>query len=112
MQAKETFKVTPTAAEKLKDLAKKQGLEPVLRVKIVSGGCAGMTYELDFCKEAPGEKDIVWETMGVKVVLDPMSALYVMNSELDYSESLMGTGFKIKNPNAKASCACGESFYV
>lgn len=112
MQAEETFRVSPAAAEKIKELAKKQGLEPVLRVKVVSGGCAGMTYEMDFCREPPGEKDIVWETGGVKVVVDPMSALYVLKSELDYAESLMGSGFKIKNPNAKASCACGESFYV
>ncbi len=113
MEAKAEFKVTPTAAEKLKDLAKKQGLEaPVLRVKVVSGGCAGMTYQMDFVRDPPAEKDIVWEAEEVKVVLDPMTALYVMNSELDYQESLMGAGFKINNPNAKASCACGESFYV
>ncbi|MFQ5837753.1 MAG: HesB/IscA family protein [Thermoplasmata archaeon] len=113
MEADQIFEVTPTAAEKLKELARKQGLNvPTLRVKVVSGGCAGMTYQMDFSKEPPGEKDIVWETRGVKVVLDPMAALYVMNSELDYQEGLMGSGFKIKNPNAKASCACGESFYV
>jgi iron-sulfur cluster assembly protein len=113
MQAEEVFRVTPTAAEKLKEMARKQGLEePVLRVKVVSGGCSGMTYEMDFCKEPPGDKDIVWETSGVRVVIDPKSALYVMKSELDYVESLMGSGFKIRNPNAKASCACGESFYV
>lgn len=113
MEAKPSFNVTEVAQEKLKDIARKQGMEaPVLRVKVVSGGCAGMTYNLDFSKEGPGEKDIVWQSGGVKVLLDPMTALYVMSSTLDYQEGLMGAGFKLKNPNAKGSCACGESFYV
>ncbi len=113
MAAKQTFKITPVAEDKLKELARKQGMEaPILRVKVMSGGCAGMTYQMDFSKEPPGEKDLVWKAGDVKVLLDPMSALYVMNSELDYTEGLMGSGFKIKNPNAKGSCACGESFYV
>lgn len=107
------FKVSEKAATKLKEIASKQGLEgPVLRVKVVSGGCSGMTYELDFAKDPATERDIVWESRGVQVLLDPMSALYVMNSEMDYTEGLMGSGFKIKNPNAKGHCACGESFYV
>lgn len=113
MEAQVAFRVTPVAAEKLKELAQKQGKdEPILRVKVVSGGCAGMTYQMDFEEGGAGEKDIVWEVDDVTVRLDPMTALYVMNSELDYAEGLMGAGFKIHNPNAKASCACGESFYV
>lgn len=113
MEAKPDFKVTPTASEKLKEIAAKQGMDaPMLRVKVVSGGCSGMTYQMDFVQDPLTEKDIVWEAGEVKVVLDPMSALYVMNSELDYTESLMGSGFKIKNPNATGTCACGESFYV
>lgn len=113
MEAQTEFKVTATAAEKLREIAAKQGMDaPILRVKVVSGGCSGMTYHMDFVPEPEAEKDIVWESQDVKVVLDPMSALYVMNSELDYTESLMGSGFKITNPNAKGTCACGESFYV
>ncbi len=113
MAAEVNFSVTPEAAEKLKELAAKQGMEePRLRVKVVSGGCAGLTYQMDFAKESPGEKEILWEINGVEVILDPMTALYVMNSELDFKDGLMGAGFKINNPNAKASCACGESFYV
>ncbi|MFQ6012239.1 MAG: HesB/IscA family protein [Thermoplasmata archaeon] len=112
MQAEPTFEVTEPAAAKLKELAAKQGLNtPRIRVRVVSGGCSGMSYNVDFAKEAE-EKDIVWETRGVKVLLDPMSALYVMNSQMDYTEGLMGSGFKIKNPNAQGTCACGESFYV
>ncbi len=113
MQAKVEFKVTSTAAKKLKELADKQDMEaPVLRVKVVSGGCSGMTYQMDFVRDPASDKDIVWKSGEVKVVLDPMTALYTMGSELDYKEGLMGAGFKINNPNAKASCACGESFYV
>lgn len=113
MAAEVKFNVTPDAAVKLKELADRQGMdEPLLRVKVVSGGCAGMSYQMDFSEEAPGEKGLLWEVNGVKVILDPMTALYVMNSELDYKDGLMGAGFKINNPNAKASCACGESFYV
>ncbi|MFQ5986025.1 MAG: HesB/IscA family protein [Thermoplasmata archaeon] len=112
MEAKPTFEVTDTAAAKLKELAEKQGFgAPLVRIKVVSGGCSGMTYNVDFARE-PDDKDIVWETRGVKVLLDPMSALYVMNSQMEYSEGLMGSGFKIKNPNAQGTCACGESFYV
>ncbi len=112
MQAKPTFEVTGPAAAKLKELAEKQGLDaPRIRVKVVSGGCSGMAYNVDFA-EGTEEKDIVWETRGVEVLLDPMSALYVMNSKMEYSEGLMGSGFKIKNPNAQGTCACGESFYV
>lgn len=112
-EAQVNFRFTETAATKLKEIAAKQEMEePVLRVKVVSGGCSGMTYDLDFAKEPPSEKDIVWETDGIRVLLDPMSALYMMNSEMDYAEGLMGSGFKIKNPNASGTCACGESFYV
>lgn len=112
-EARTNFQVTEKAAVKLKELAGRQGREvPVLRVQVVSGGCSGMTYNLDFAKEPPEERDIIWESRGVQVLLDPMSALYVMNSEMDYAEGLMGSGFKIKNPNAKGHCACGESFYV
>ncbi len=112
MQARPTFEVTEPAATKLRELAEKKGQAAArIRVKVVSGGCSGMSYKVDFA-EGADEKDIVWETRGVEVLLDPMSALYVMNSRMEYSEGLMGSGFKIKNPNASGTCACGESFYV
>ena len=80
----------------------------VLRVAVVGGGCSGLQYKMDL-QDAPANRDILVETSGVRVVVDPKSALYVTGSELDYVEALDG-GFKVKNPNAATSCSCGESF--
>ena len=80
----------------------------VLRVAVVGGGCSGLQYKMDL-QDAPANRDILVETAGVRVVVDPKSALYVTGSELDYVDALDG-GFKVKNPNAATSCSCGESF--
>ena len=103
------IKLTPSAAEKVGSLLKKQGRPAgVLRVAVVGGGCSGLQYKMDL-QDSPATRDILVETSGVKVVVDPKSALYVTGSELDYLDSLEG-GFKVKNPNAATSCSCGESF--
>ena len=80
----------------------------VLRVTVVGGGCSGLQYKMDL-QDGPANRDILVESGGVKVVVDPKSALYVTGSELDYSDALDG-GFKVKNPNAATTCSCGESF--
>ena len=104
------IKVTPSAAEKVNSLLAKQGRPSgVLRVAVVGGGCSGLQYKMDL-QDQPASRDILVETSGVKVVVDPKSALYVTGSELDYVDALQGGGFKVKNPNAAASCSCGESF--
>jgi len=103
------IKLTPTAAKKIGSLLTKQGRSAgVLRVAVVGGGCSGLQYKMDL-QDAPANRDILVETSGVRVVVDPKSALYVTGSELDYIEALEG-GFKVKNPNAATSCSCGESF--
>jgi len=103
------IKLTPSAATKVGSLLTKQGRPAgVLRVAVVGGGCSGLQYKMDL-QDAPANRDILVETAGVKVVVDPKSALYVTGSELDYLDSLDG-GFKVKNPNAATSCSCGESF--
>lgn len=103
------IKITPTAAERITALLKKQGRPGgVLRVSVVGGGCSGLQYKMDL-QDAPATRDFLVETGGVKVVVDPKSALYVTGSELDYLDALDG-GFKVKNPNAATSCSCGESF--
>jgi len=103
------IKLTRSAAEKVGSLLKKQGRPAgVLRVAVVGGGCSGLQYKMDL-QDSPATRDILVETSGVKVVVDPKSALYVTGSELDYLDSLEG-GFKVKNPNAATSCSCGESF--
>jgi iron-sulfur cluster assembly protein len=102
-------KLTPTAALKVSSLLTKQGRPTgVLRVAVIGGGCSGLQYKMDL-QDAPANRDILVESGGVKVVVDPKSALYVTGSELDYLDALDG-GFKVKNPNAATTCSCGESF--
>ncbi|HVV01166.1 MAG TPA: iron-sulfur cluster assembly accessory protein [Verrucomicrobiae bacterium] len=103
------IKLTPSAAGKVTSLLTRQGRPSgVLRVAVVGGGCSGLQYKMDL-QDSPASRDILVETGGVRVVVDPKSALYVTGSELDYIDALEG-GFKVKNPNAATSCSCGESF--
>lgn len=102
-------KLTANAALKVSTLLTKQGRpNGVLRVAVVGGGCSGLQYKMDL-QDGPANRDILVESAGVRVVVDPKSALYVTGSELDYVNTLDG-GFKVKNPNAATSCSCGESF--
>jgi iron-sulfur cluster assembly protein len=104
------IKVTASAGRKVTSLLTKQGRPAgVLRVAVVGGGCSGLQYKMDL-QDAPASRDILVETGGIKVVVDPKSALYVTGSELDYVDALQEGGFKVKNPNAATSCSCGESF--
>ena len=104
------IRVTSGAAHKVSSLLAKQGRpKGVLRVAVMGGGCSGLQYKMDL-QDGPANRDILVETGGIKVVVDPKSALYVSGSELDYIEALQGGGFKVKNPNAASSCSCGESF--
>src|SRR5215208_6838416 len=104
------IKVSPSAAGKVSSLLTRQGRpQGVLRVAVVGGGCSGLQYKMDL-QDAPANRDILVESSGIKVVVDPKSALYVTGSELDYEDALQGGGFKVKNPNAATSCSCGESF--
>ena len=104
------IRVTSDAGRKVGALLAKQGRPAgVLRVAVVGGGCSGLQYKMDL-QDAPANRDILVETAGIRVVVDPKSALYVTGSELDYSEALQEGGFKVKNPNAASSCSCGESF--
>src|ERR1700745_2414422 len=103
------IKLTSSAAGKVGSLLARQGRPTgVLRVAVVGGGCSGLQYKMDL-QDGPANRDILVETAGVRVVVDPKSALYVTGSELDYIDDLEG-GFKVKNPNAATSCSCGESF--
>ena len=103
-------KLTPSAARKVATLLAKQGRTGgVLRVAVVGGGCSGLQYKMDL-QDGPASRDILVESGGVRVVVDPKSALYVTGSELDYIEALQDGGFKVKNPNAATTCSCGESF--
>jgi iron-sulfur cluster assembly accessory protein len=102
--------VTPQAAVKIKDIKTSQSAseETGLRVRVVGGGCSGFQYQLVFDSAQPGDQ--VFESDGVKVVVDPKSFLYLNGTEIDYVDGLTGSGFTMKNPNAKGGCGCGQSF--
>src|SRR5580658_7197857 len=104
------IKLTSNAAGKVSSLLARQGrAQGVLRVAVVGGGCSGLQYKMDL-QDGPANRDILVESGGIRVVVDPKSALYVTGSELDYVDALQEGGFKVKNPNAATSCSCGESF--
>ncbi|CAN5396506.1 hypothetical protein BH23VER1_BH23VER1_15200 [soil metagenome] len=105
------IKVLDPASTRLTGLLKKQGrLEHgALRVAVVGGGCSGLQYRMDLV-DGPANRDIVVESNGVRVVIDPKSALFVTGSVLDFSDDLQSGGFKVTNPNAVVTCSCGESF--
>ena len=104
------IKLTGDAGKKVTSLLTRQGRpQGVLRVAVVGGGCSGLQYKMDL-QDQPQNRDILVESAGVRVVVDPKSALYVTGTELDYVDALTEGGFKVKNPNAATSCSCGESF--
>ena len=101
--------LTPSAADKIRALMAEDTEVSVLRVAIEGGGCSGFQYGLGFDHGAQ-EGDHEFECEGVKVVVDPFSAPYLMGARVDYLETIQESGFKIENPNAVASCGCGHSF--
>jgi iron-sulfur cluster assembly accessory protein len=103
-------KVTDEASGKLRSLLEKQGRSHgALRVAVIGGGCSGLQYKMDLV-DGPANRDILVESAGVRVVVDPKSALFVSGSLVDFSDDLQKGGFKVTNPNAVAHCSCGESF--
>jgi iron-sulfur cluster assembly protein len=81
-----------------------------LRVAVRGGGCSGFQYQLALDEKRDG--DLVFEHEGIKIIVDEMSLRYVDGSTVDYTESLMGAGFQVENPNVVAACGCGSSFRV
>lgn len=106
------FEVTAKAANEIKRLLQGEDIpNAVLRVRVVPGGCSGFSYEMGF-DDTTEDTDKVVEMDGIKVAIDEMSLPYLSGAILDYADGLSGTGFAIKNPNAKGSCGCGSSFTV
>lgn len=103
--------LTPAAGEKVRALIVREGQGDFLRVAISGGGCNGLSYKMKFVP-TPKRGDILVQTAGIPVVVDSKSALYLKGTHLDYSAAMISGGFKFSNPNAKASCSCGESFSV
>ncbi len=107
------IEVTDKAIAEVKKIMASENHEPGagLRVGVKGGGCSGLSYVLDFAKE-PRPDDNVLEFDGIKIFLDPKSALYLKGTQLDFSGGLNGTGFTFVNPNAQRTCGCGSSFAV
>ena len=102
--------ITPAAAEAVRDLLSKRNLEGyALRVFVQGGGCSGFQYGMAL-EGNVRENDLAFEHHGIKVVVDEVSINYLEGTTIDYVDELMGSGFKIENPNAVSACGCGSSF--
>lgn len=112
LSLEDTIKITDIAASKVLEIREAEGIETdmSLRLRVVGGGCAGFSYDLFFDNKT--EVDKQFNVNGVEVVVDQMSLMYLMGTEVDYVESLQGAGFKFNNPNVKSTCGCGSSFSV
>lgn len=109
-QTQKFLTVTAKAAEKIKEFMNEEQEKPeFLRVYVQGGGCSGLSYGMGFEKQ-PEEDDTVIEENGVKLLVDSYSIDHLKGANVDYVESLMGSGFKINNPNVTKSCSCGHSF--
>jgi iron-sulfur cluster assembly accessory protein len=104
--------MTDIAAEKVRDFMQGQTAEGEvgLRVGVRGGGCSGFQYALAIDERRDGDE--VFDCAGIKLLVDPASLRYVDGSTVDYTESFMGSGFEVKNPNVVASCGCGSSFRI
>ena len=106
-----TVSLSPAAAARVALIATKQARPPVLRLAVEGGGCSGFQYQFALA-EGIAVDDMVAETDGVRLVVDPVSLDLLAGCTVDYVESLGGAAFKVENPNATAGCGCGSSFAV
>jgi len=111
VQDESAITLTPRAVQAVRETRSREGLPEghVLRVSVVGGGCSGFSYQLTFDEAAQAE-DQVYEYDGVRVVVDPTSAQYLVGTQVDFVSSLHGGGFKFSNPKATHTCGCGSSF--
>ena len=101
--------VTEKAIRKIRQAFQKQGVDGVLRLGVLGGGCSGLSYQFKFDTK-PRPTDNIFDYDGVQIFIDPKSIIYLKGLVLDYKESLMQSGFVFDNPNAKKNCGCGTSF--
>ncbi|MGM0545111.1 MAG: HesB/IscA family protein [Bacteroidota bacterium] len=110
-----SISISQRAAKRIKQIRKEQQIadDALLRVGVVSGGCSGLTYDLEFDTETqPDQEEQQFEDKGIKLVVDMRSFLYLSGTKLDYTDGLNGEGFHFHNPNANRTCSCGESFSI
>jgi len=103
--------LTETAARRVAAIAERKHKPAILRLAVDGGGCAGFTYSFDLA-DAPDEDDVIAETDGVRLVVDPASLELVRGSSVDFVEDLGGAAFRVTNPNAQSGCGCGSSFSI
>jgi iron-sulfur cluster assembly protein len=106
-----TVTMTEAAAKHVSNFITKRGKGIGIRLGVKTSGCSGMAYKLEFADVAEPE-DVVFDTHGLKVLVDPRSLPYIDGTELDYAKEGLNEGFKFNNPNIKDQCGCGESFTV
>jgi len=107
------IKISERAANRIRQIQADQNVDKksLLRISVKSGGCSGLTYDLNFDSEnVATDNDQIFEEKGIKVAVDMRSFLYLAGTELDYTDGLSGQGFHFQNPNAARTCSCGESF--
>jgi iron-sulfur cluster assembly accessory protein len=107
----ENFRLSPSAASRVAEILASEPTARALRVEVLAGGCSGFQYKFDLTAEQNPD-DLVIETAGATVFVDPTSLDFLAGAELDYKDSLMGAHFAVKNPIATSSCGCGTSFSV
>jgi iron-sulfur cluster assembly protein len=108
--ARTGISLSPLAAEKVRELMEQRGAPAFgLRLGVRGGGCSGNSYFMEYC-DGSGAGDQVFESHGVKLVVDAKSLALLSGTEVEFVDGLMGSGFKFNNPNVRHSCACGESF--
>ena len=105
----QTVTVTDRAAKRIAEIVAGEAAARALRVSVEGGGCSGFQYKFDTERERT-EDDIVIEKSGATVLIDPISLNYMVGSEIDFVDDLIGSSFKVNNPKATASCGCGTSF--
>jgi iron-sulfur cluster assembly accessory protein len=111
-EPEQLVRLSTRAAEKVKAIRAEEKIEDGygLRLKVQGGGCSGFAYDLYF--DQVQDTDQTFESQGVRMVCDQMSLMYLVGTEIDYVESVQGSGFKFTNPNVKSTCGCGSSFSV
>ena len=109
---KQVIKLSDRAAERVKEIIA-QAKEPIIgvRVGVASGGCAGMSYVMEYAKDKNSNDELI-EDKGVKVFVDPGAIMYLLGTEMDYKEEEFSSSFVFKNPNETERCGCGESFKI
>ncbi len=108
---RQIIKLSDKAAHRIKEILSNDNKSLGVRIGVKSGGCAGMSYVMEYAKESKPEDELI-EEKGVKVFVDPGAVMYLLGTEMDFKEEEFSSSFVFKNPNETERCGCGESFKV